>query len=218
MQSKKLIAMSVLLSATLLIVNAGQKEAKVSAESKQFNMEYSLLNEKPPEKDDFIYLLDQQVLAKHEERVEREREEERLKEIRRKEEQQRQQQELSRNAINRGELFVITAYDLSYQSCGKRLGNPARGVTASGRNLSGETLESARAIAVDPRRIPLGTKVYIKFKNERYSHLDGYYTATDTGGAINDNRIDLFFGDNYSDEPSDEALRFGHQDAYILIE
>ena len=217
MQSKKLVAISALLSAALLIIYACH--SKVSAETpKQFNMEYSLLNEKPPEKDDFIYLFNQQVLVEHEKRVEREREEERLKEIRRKEEQQRRQQELSRNAINRGELYEVTAYDLSVVSCGKSLGNPARGVTATGRNLSGETLESARAIAVDPRKIPLGTKVYIKFKDDSYSHLDGYYTAVDTGGVIDGNKIDLFFGDNYSDYPSQEALNFGRRDAYILID
>lgn len=45
-------------------------------------------------------------------------------------------------------------------------------------------------IAVDPRVIPLGSKVYV----EGY----GYAVASDTGGAIKGNRIDLFF-----DSPSE---------------
>ena len=38
-------------------------------------------------------------------------------------------------------------------------------------------------IAVDPKVIPLYTKVYIEFP-KGWTHLNGYYQAMDTGGAI----------------------------------
>lgn len=53
------------------------------------------------------------------------------------------------------------------------------GITASGMSTR------KGVIAVDPRVIPLGSKVYI----DGY----GYAIAADTGGAIVGNRIDLFF-------------------------
>ena len=111
----------------------------------------------------------------------------------------------------------VTAYDLSVQSCGKSLDHPGYGVTASGFNLSDHTLESARAIAVDPDIIPLGSKVHIKFKSPHLRKLNGVYNAVDTGGDIQGNRIDLFFGDYKSNYPSQEAMDFGRQEAKIAI-
>ena len=58
-------------------------------------------------------------------------------------------------------------------------------------------------IAVDPRFIPLGTRVYIPGYGEAI--------ADDTGGAIIGNRIDIAF-DTYS-----EAMRFGRQHIEIYI-
>lgn len=125
-------------------------------------------------------------------------------------------EEVSRNAA-RTMHMTVTAYDLSVASCGKGVGHPGYGKTASGVNLAGHTLESAHAIAVDPRVIPLGSKVRIKFKNKSVQHLNGVYTAVDTGGAIQGNRIDLFFGDFQSQNPSAEALRFGRQEADVVL-
>lgn len=114
--------------------------------------------------------------------------------------------------INKG-TFRATAYDLSYQSCGKKPSHPAYGITANGTNLKGQTLESARAIAVDPKVIPLGSKVYLEFEDE-YKHLNGVYNAVDTGGAIKGKRIDIFFG---SGDVSKEVKQFGVRKVKVTL-
>ncbi|MDF2787203.1 MAG: hypothetical protein K0S80_301, partial [Neobacillus sp.] len=61
----------------------------------------------------------------------------------------------------------------------------------------------AKVIAVDPRVIPLGTKVYV----EGY----GYAVAADTGGAIKGHKIDVFF------PTKAEAFRWGVRKVKIKI-
>lgn len=75
------------------------------------------------------------------------------------------------------------------------------GITATGIDLRSNP--NQKVIAVDPRVIPLGTKVYV----EGY----GYAIAGDTGGAIKGNRIDLFIP-NLS-----EALEFGRRNVQIKV-
>lgn len=112
--------------------------------------------------------------------------------------------------------FEITAYDLSYQSCQKTPEHPAYGITASGVSLKNHTRESAMAIAVDPNQIPLGSKVLIVFEDSSRAKYSGVYTAVDTGGAINGNRIDIFFGDE-KENVSNEALNFGRSMAKVKV-
>lgn len=123
----------------------------------------------------------------------------------------------ARREVSRGSSRAIsvevTAYTLSPGSCGKGAGHPAYGRTATGKNLAGHTLESARTIAVDPSVIPLGSRVRIHFSNPKWQHLNGVYIAADTGGAIRGNRIDLFFGE--SDNRG--AMRFGRQEAVLEV-
>ncbi len=60
----------------------------------------------------------------------------------------------------------------------------ATAYTHTGNRTATGTVARVGVIAVDPRVIPLGTKVYV----EGY----GYATAEDTGGAIKGNKIDIF--------------------------
>lgn len=128
------------------------------------------------------------------------------------EEQKKKEEEARRHDMD----VLVTAYDLSEQSCSRSVNSPNYGVTATGKHLAGQTLESARCIAVDPRVIPLGSKVRLHFKNKKYQHLDGVYTAADTGGAIRGSHIDLFFGDTGS-RTNPAAIEFGRQEAELTI-
>ena len=81
------------------------------------------------------------------------------------------------------------------------------GSAAENGGWAGRTASGLRAghgvVAVDPRFIPLGTRLYI----EGY----GYAVAGDTGGAIKGNRIDLGY------ESRSAALRFGRRPVKVLI-
>ena len=92
--------------------------------------------------------------------------------------------------------FTVTAYDLSFNSCQKSRGTEGYGITASGYDLRGHTMDSARIISVDPHIIPLGSKVRLTFKEDKYKRYDNIYTALDKGGLIKGRKIDLFVGDN----------------------
>ena len=121
-------------------------------------------------------------------------------------EEQRLQTKVSRG-YERG-AFIATAYDNSVASQGKWVDQ-----TATGFNLKGHTLESARCIAVDPKVIPLNSKVYIEF-DENYKHLNGEYTAYDTGGAIVGKRVDIFFGDGVDKQ---KVMDFGRRKVKITL-
>lgn len=89
--------------------------------------------------------------------------------------------------------MVSTAYDPGPGSCGRY----ADGYTAIGmRAMKG-------VVAVDPRVIPLGSRVYV----------DGYGPAIagDTGGAIKGNRIDVCFSSRA------EALRWGRRTVDVVV-
>ncbi|MBS4193437.1 DUF348 domain-containing protein [Bacillus sp. FJAT-49705] len=100
----------------------------------------------------------------------------------------------SRGSESGQELYVdSTAYTANCNGCSGR--------TATGINLRSNP--GAKVIAVDPRVIPLGTKVYV----EGY----GYAIAADTGGSIKGNKIDVFF-------PSKaDAYRWGRKTVKIKI-
>lgn len=132
-------------------------------------------------------------------------------------EEKERERDADKVVVSRGAdkgVFIATAYDLSVASTNKKQSHPAYGITANGTNLKGHTLESARAIAVDPKVIKLGSKVYIEFLDEEYKHLNGEFTAVDTGGAIKGNKIDVFFG---SGNVSDDIKQFGRRQVKITV-
>lgn len=77
--------------------------------------------------------------------------------------------------------------------------------TASGR------LPQYGVIAVDPKVIPLGTKLYVESTDDGKSWQYGYCVAGDTGGAIKGNKIDLFF------DTRSECLKFGRRSAIVYV-
>lgn len=78
-----------------------------------------------------------------------------------------------------------TAYTASYKDTGKSPGDPGFGITATGMKVR------KGVIAVDPKVIPLGTRVYVEVAGKVADY--GYAIAADTGGAIKGNKIDLYF-------------------------
>jgi uncharacterized protein YabE (DUF348 family) len=101
----------------------------------------------------------------------------------------------SRGQSSGGQEFYVhaTAYTASCNGCS--------GNTATGLNLRANP--NAKVIAVDPRIIPLGTKVYV----DGY----GYAVAADTGGAIKGYKIDVFYSSNA------DAYRWGNRNVKITI-
>ncbi|MDQ0245217.1 3D (Asp-Asp-Asp) domain-containing protein [Bacillus fengqiuensis] len=92
------------------------------------------------------------------------------------------------------ELTVTaTAYTADCKGC--------TGITATGLNLKKNP--NAKAISVDPKVIPLGTKVYV----EGY----GYAVAADKGSAVKGNKIDVFFSSKQ------KALQWGVKKIKIKI-
>ncbi len=94
-------------------------------------------------------------------------------------------------------IMNSSAYSIDYACTGKTPGMAGYGITASGIRAQ------YGVVAVDPRVIPLGTKLYV----EGY----GYCVAADTGGAIKGNKIDLCFN-SYS-----EAVNYGRKNVMVYV-
>ena len=82
--------------------------------------------------------------------------------------------------------------------------HPSNQWTASGKRAR------VGLIAVDPRVIPLGTRMYITSMDGK-SWIYGYAVAADTGGAIKGNKIDLYFN------TVRECNNFGRRKAKVYI-
>ncbi|ABO48620.1 3D domain protein [Desulforamulus reducens MI-1] len=79
----------------------------------------------------------------------------------------------------------------------------ATGYSYTGYNTATGVVPRPGIAAVDPRVIPLGTRLYV----EGY----GKATALDTGGAIQGGRIDLFY------ETEAEALQWGKRNTRVYV-
>lgn len=97
----------------------------------------------------------------------------------------------TRGSPKQGKL-IGTFEATAYCPCTKCCGANAKGITASGTKV-----QANRTIAVDPKIIPLGSKV----------HIEGFgdYIAEDTGGAIKGYKIDIYF------QTHQDALNFGRK-------
>lgn len=95
--------------------------------------------------------------------------------------------------------MTATAYD-PYPA-----GGSGTGITASGMKAE------YGVVAVDPKVIPLGTKLYIESTDDGASWTYGYCIAGDTGGAIKGNKIDLCYN------TVSECIQFGRKSANVYI-
>ena len=103
---------------------------------------------------------------------------------------------VSRGDSNRGSYvlnMVATGYDSSWESNYPFYGQPSYTGLPLARGI----------VAVDPRIIPMGTRLYV----EGY----GDAVAADQGGAIKGNRIDLFF------DSRQEAMSWGMKTVKVTI-
>lgn len=95
-----------------------------------------------------------------------------------------------------GDKYTATAYDLSIKSCGKAIGAKYRGITRAGLDLNGKQWGDAMVVAVDPRYIPLGSKILVIFDESDWrKKYNGVYLAADTGGGVKGKTIDIYLGD-----------------------
>ncbi|MED3170360.1 3D domain-containing protein, partial [Bacillus thuringiensis] len=141
--------------------------------------------------------------AKEEEKareIAKAKEEEKAREIAKAKEEERAK-EVSKNNIEsaKRELTVVaTAYTADPSENGTYGG---RVLTAMGHDLTANP--NMRIIAVDPKVIPLGSKVWV----EGY----GEAIAGDTGSAIKGNRIDVLMGSK------SKAMNWGRQTVKVKI-
>lgn len=116
------------------------------------------------------------------------------------------------NNVGPGENYVATAYGANIIN----LGAPP-GYVPTGKTASGTVPLEGRTIAVDPKRIPLGSKVRI---DSDYPGISGEYIAEDTGGAIKGNRIDIYFNDMPPYDPHQarkRMLAFGKRNVKVTV-
>lgn len=113
------------------------------------------------------------------------------------------------------EIVEIGTKDYIVTASGTHLKNAVRALdyTATAYCLKGICAGGMRSqvgvVAVDPRVIPLGTKLYIEGADGSWSY--GFCIAGDTGGVIKGNIVDLYY-DTYN-----ECIQFGRRKAVVYV-
>lgn len=94
--------------------------------------------------------------------------------------------------------FLITYYDLSFESCGKNKGDKGYGITRSGNPA-----EVTVSCAVDTSVIPMGSYIYLEGT--------GCRIAQDTGNKVIGNHVDIYVNDFSYDKYSTH-----YTDVYLI--
>ncbi|SEG20348.1 3D (Asp-Asp-Asp) domain-containing protein [Bacillus sp. ok061] len=174
-----------------------KEEAKVKEEVKEEEKAQEIVKAKEEEKAREIAKAKEEEKARE---IAKAKEEEKAREIAKAKEEERAK-EASKNNIQsaKRELTVVaTAYTADPSENGTYGG---RVLTAMGHDLTANP--NMRIIAVDPKVIPLGSKVWV----EGY----GEAIAGDTGSAIKGNRIDVLMGSK------SKAMNWGRQTVKVKI-
>ncbi|PFB55081.1 enterotoxin [Bacillus thuringiensis] len=182
-----------------------KEEAKVKEEVKAKEEEkvQEIAKAKEEKAQEIAKAKEEKAKAKEEEKareIAKAKEEERAREIAKAKEEERAK-EVSKNNIQsaKRELTVVaTAYTADPSENGTYGG---RVLTAMGHDLTANP--NMRIIAVDPKVIPLGSKVWV----EGY----GEAIAGDTGSAIKGNRIDVLMGSK------SKAMNWGRKTVKVKI-
>lgn len=98
--------------------------------------------------------------------------------------------------------YRITYYCACPKCCGKSETDPAYGITATGTKAT-----EGRTVAVDPRVIPYGSELLIRYSDGTETRL----IAEDCGGAIKGRRLDVYMASH------EAALVEGVKTAEIYI-
>lgn len=81
---------------------------------------------------------------------------------------------------------------------------------SGGRTATGMKAQYG-VIAVDPKVIPLGSRVYVESSDGGKSWVYGFAVAADTGGAIKGNKVDLCYN------TKSECYQFGRRSATVYV-
>jgi 3D (Asp-Asp-Asp) domain-containing protein len=92
--------------------------------------------------------------------------------------------------------MMVTAYTSGPESTGKRPGDPAYGITASGATAGPGTIAA-------PGNYAFGTRMYVPGY--------GWGTVEDRGGAIRGNALDVWY------ETVEEARQWGRQTLNVIV-